>query len=451
MRILMLVATSLASDTRVLREATTLARAGHCVHVIGKQVPTGWQPPDGVTASSVGASSVFRPDGAPSLSRRRLSPPARTARWLLLPTHRNQAFGRWATGAEADGAQREYDVVHAHDFTALEVGDRLARRAGVPLVYDSHELWSGRPRIGRPTPWQARRERAVEAELGSRAAAVITVGDGVAAALRQAYGWRHVHVVRNTFPLQAEPSEGGPGDGGQRVTRHRLDAPVGAVYAGRLAPYRELETIAEASRGTDLPITLVGPADETWLAAFDPGRARVEPARSVEAVDDLLAEAGLALVTHSDRWVNHRLAMPNKLFHAVHVGVPVVATDVGELGAIVRHHGVGELYRPGDAASLLAALQRAGERYGALCDAVRTAAPALSWEADAAALTALYAQLGDVPVAAPAAGSEPVPDAGERADAVTGVDYAGRWSRTASGGSPRTTREVGEHEHDDPC
>ena len=88
-----------------------------------------------------------------------------------MPTHRNQAFGRWATGAEADGAQREYDVVHAHDFTALEVGDRLARRAGVPLVYDSHELWSGRARQYRPTPLQDRRERREEAALG-RAEAV---------------------------------------------------------------------------------------------------------------------------------------------------------------------------------------------------------------------------------------------------------------------------------------
>jgi len=385
MRILMLVATSLASDTRVLREATTLARAGHAVHIIGKQVPVGWTPPDGVTASSVGASSAFRPEGGSSLSRRRHSPLARLARWALLPTHRNQIFTRWAKGVEADGAQREYDVVHAHDFTALEVGDVLARRADVPLVYDSHEFWSGRPQIGRPTPWQARRERAIEAELGGRAAAVITVGDGVANALRTAYGWPHVHVVRNTFPLL------GPGpDDGHTCT---LDAPVGAVYAGRLAPHRELETIAAASRATDLPITLVGPADETWLAAFDPGGARVEPARSVEAVDELLAATGLALVTVTDRWANHRLAMPNKLFHAVHVGVPVVATDVGEVGRLVRAYGVGELYPSGDADALVAALDRARQHFPQLREAVRAAGPALSWSADAAALIDLYAHL----------------------------------------------------------
>jgi glycogen synthase len=379
-RVLMLVATSLASDTRVLREATTLARAGHAVHVIGKQVPTAWTPPDGVTASSVGAPSVFRADGKPSLAGRRLSPPARVARWALLPQHRNSAFGRWAAGVAVDAADREFDAVHAHDFTALEIGARLAEQRGVPLVYDSHELWSGRPRVGRPTPVQLRRERAVEARLGSRAAAVITVGEGVARALRAAYGWQHVTVVRNTFPMP-DPLPTPP------------DTPVGAVYAGRLAPYRELEAIAVASRRVDLPITLVGPADETWLARFDPGRAQVRPPLPVDDVDALLTGAGLALVTHSDRWVNHRLAMPNKLFHAVRAGVPVVATDVGELGALVREHGVGELYRPGDGDDLARAVEAARGRYGDLVEAVRKAAPCLSWDADAAALLAVYDQL----------------------------------------------------------
>jgi len=380
MRVLMLVATSLATDTRVLREATTLVGAGHEVHVIGKQVPEGWVPPDGVTASSAGASSVFRASGAPSLGGRRLSPPARAARWLLLPTHRNQAFGRWAAGAEQDAADREFDVVHAHDFTALEVGARLADVRRVPLIYDSHELWSGRPRVGRPTPLQGRRERRIEARLGARASAVITVGDGVARALRAAYGWGHVVVVRNTFELP-------------EVLPTAPPVPTGAVYAGRLAPYRELEAIAAASRRVELPITLVGPADETWLAGFDPGRAQLAPVLPVDDVDRLLTGAGLALVTHSDKWANHRLAMPNKLFHAVRAGVPVVGTDVGELAALVREHGVGELYRPGDAADLARAIDRAVRRYPELVAAVHRAAPALSWPRDAASLLGVYDRL----------------------------------------------------------
>jgi glycosyltransferase involved in cell wall biosynthesis len=119
----------------------------------------------------------------------------------------------------------------------------------------------------------------------------------------------------------------------------------------------------------------------------------VRPPLPVDDVDALLTGAGLALVTHSDRWENHRLAMPNKLFHAVRAGVPVVATDVGELGALVREHGVGELYRPGDGADLARAVGAALEHYPALVDAVRRAAPSLSWDADAAALLGVYERL----------------------------------------------------------
>lgn len=201
MNVLMLVATPVATDTRVLREAGALVEAGHSVHIIGRSVPEDFVPPAGITVSSVGTSSVFRAEGGQSLAGRRLSAPVRLARWTLLPQHRRSSFGRWAAGAVEDGRTRDFDVVHAHDFTALAAGDELARDHGVPLIYDSHELWSGLPREYRPTPLADRRERREEAELGGRAAAVITVGDGVADALRSQYGWNHVEVVRNSFPL----------------------------------------------------------------------------------------------------------------------------------------------------------------------------------------------------------------------------------------------------------
>lgn len=381
MRVLMLVATSVATDTRVLREAQTLAGAGHAVHIIGRSVPAEFQPPEGLTVSTVGTSSVFRAEGGASLAGRPQRPWTRLARWALLPQHRNSAYGRWAAGAVVDGRARAFDVVHAHDFTALAAGAALASERGVPYVYDTHELWLGRPREHRPTPLQRRRERAVEGRLGAGAAAVITVGDGVADSLRASYGWRHVVVVRNTFPAGPEP-----------VARSR-PVPEALVYAGRLAAYRELETVAEASRDLDLPITLLGPADDTWLSGFDPGAAQVRAAESVERVDHLLADAGLALVTHSDRWENHRLALPNKLFHAVHAGVPVVATDVGELAKVVREYGLGTLYRPGDAADLVRAVRAAVADYAVLRRAVAVARRELSWSADGERLVAVYDRL----------------------------------------------------------
>lgn len=369
----MLVWTGVAEDTRVLREATALVGAGHDVHIIGRAVPAGFEPPPGIRVTSIG-----RPPLAQD-RRRRLTTAERAVRWLLLPDHVARRLGQWQQAALEEARRCPADVVHAHDFSALPVGVAAAEHLGVPLVYDSHELWTGRPREGRPAPLRHRAARRLERSLGGRAAAVLTVGEGVAAALRDTYGWPHVHVVRNSFPRRDLPPPAA--------------SPRGLVYAGRLGAYRELEVVARASSRLHLPVTLVGPGDKSWLAGFDPGRAVVHPAEPLHRVDERLVGAGLALVTHSDRWPNHRLALPNKLFHAVSLGVPVVATDVGELAAVVRRHALGTVYPPGDVAGLAAAVEAAVATYGDLTAAVRRAVPDLSWEHDERVLLDVYRRL----------------------------------------------------------
>jgi glycosyltransferase involved in cell wall biosynthesis len=371
-RVLMLVWTGVSTDTRVLRAARVLVAAGHEVHIIGRAVPADFVPPPGVTVSSVG-----RPPNAQTRTRR-LSPLERAARWVLLPVHVQRRMRAWQAEALGIAAGHQADVVHAHDLSALPVGAELARRWAVPLIYDSHELWTERPREGMPAPWQRRADARLEAQLGAQARVVLTVGDGVARELRRRYGWPDVRVVRNSFDVTATAETAGRTE------------PAGLVYAGRLAAFRELEVIARASCEVELPITLVGPADESWLARFDRGRATVLPAESLDAVSARIAAAGLSLVTHSDRWLNHRLALPNKLFHAVSVGVPVVATDVGDLGDIVREHGIGTLYRPGDSGSLVTAIRAAQERYQDLCACVSAAQATLSADSDRAALLGAY-------------------------------------------------------------
>lgn len=261
MHVLMLVWTSVATDARVLREAGALVELGHTVHIIGRAIPAGFVPPPGIEVDSV---------GAPPLAQgrtRTLRAPERLVRWALLPTHVQRRLRGWQSQAlevaAAHRAQRPVDVVHAHDFTALPVGAELARRWGVPLVYDSHEYWVGRPVEGRPAPLLHRREAALEDRLGAAADAVVTVGQGVADALRADHpGWPQIHVVRNTFPAAVvTPARPGEPDGPDRPGEPADGRPTALVYAGRLARDRELEVIAAASRQVDLPVQLVGPSD----------------------------------------------------------------------------------------------------------------------------------------------------------------------------------------------
>lgn len=377
-RVLMLVWTGVATDTRVLREARTLVANGSRVHIIGRAVPEDFVPPEGITVASAGIAP--RSAGR----QRSLSAPERWVRWALLPNHTARRMAAWQS--EAASLAREWaartgrpDVVHVHDFSALPVGHELAHEWGVPFLYDTHEYWMGRPVEGRPAPLRRRAERHEENRLGKDAAAVVTVGEGVARALRSDHpAWPMVSVVRNTFPLRDDLPDA-------------LPAPVGLVYGGRLAADRELEVIAAASLLTSLPITVVGPGDDEWIRGFDPGRCQVLPAEPLARLDERLLAAGAALVTHSDRWPNHRLAMPNKLFHAVSLGLPVVATDVGELGALVREHRLGTLYSPGDAAALADAVAELLVSYPEWVERVRDARAALAWESDAEVLRSVHA------------------------------------------------------------
>ena len=129
---------------------------------------------------------------------------------------------------------------------------RAGERRRVPLVYDAHESGTAAPG-GPADPLRRRRERRVE-RRPSRPAAVITVSQGIADLAPSGTAGGTGAVVRNSFPLAPPPSEGWSG-----AAEAGPAAPSGAVYAGRIAPYRELETIAAGSATlAPFPVTIMG-------------------------------------------------------------------------------------------------------------------------------------------------------------------------------------------------
>lgn len=378
----MLVATSVARDSRVLREAETLVKQGYRVKIVGKDIPTDFRPPRGIEVFSVTSGSGLRPPTMSSLTTKRLAPHLRALRWLLLPTHRAKSFQAWTRAAYDVAKNFEFDVVHAHDFTALELGARLAHEHKVALIYDSHEWWLGRQRQYRPTPITDRREASMEGKFARQAAAVITVGDAIGGLMRAQRGCANVQVIRNSFPQT--------GDTAPRVA----SPPKGIIYPGRIDAFRELEIIIEVAKHISLPICWMGEHENQWATKWVP-RARaagieVLSSQPLSAVAKAMQNAGLVFVTHSNRFESHRLAMPNKLFHAVQAGVPVIATDVTELGGIVRKYDLGEVYEPGNADSMLAAINRAINRHSELVANVNAAKGELSWEQDEEELAKIY-------------------------------------------------------------
>lgn len=383
----MLLHKSVEFDSRVRREASALAKAGHEVVVLelaqvgerGGQRGTGGEHP-------------LRLDG---FARRSALPPA----WLRrhLPFHLYRAAFLWSFVA---GIRRvRPDVVHAHDAAMLLPGVLGARLTGARLVYDSHELATSVPY--RERAWAAF-VAGIERLVVPRCAAVITVSDGIARRLRMRYRLPATPcVVRNVSALTPD---GRPG------LRERLGITPGTplvLHQGAPAPARGCEVLIEAM--TELPgvrLAFLGDPEPGYgaiLRALVTERGldeRVTLLASV-ALEDLLAhtaEANVGVTLLQDTCLNHRLALPNKLFEYIAAGVPVVAAALPETQQLVEDYGVGWCARSDDAAAVAATLRVAlhGPPDPALRERLRHAARELCWEREQLRLLELYERLSAV-------------------------------------------------------
>ena len=69
------------------------------------------------------------------------------------------------------------------------------------------------------------------------------------------------------------------------------------------------------------------------------------------------AAADVAAIPIQPTTLNHRLTTPTRLFDALGAGVPVVASDLPGMAAIVRRYGCGVLCVPSDPTSIAEALR----------------------------------------------------------------------------------------------
>ena len=98
--------------------------------------------------------------------------------------------------------------------------------------------------------------------------------------------------------------------------------------------------------------------------------------------------------------LNHRLSMPNKLFEMTFAGLPLVGSDLPEIGRYLRETGVGLAVDPTDPAAIAAAFRELAahpERYRPDAATLARVAATYGWPAQAEKLLDLYAGLAGRP------------------------------------------------------
>lgn len=242
----------------------------------------------------------------------------------------------------------DWDIVIAHDLKALDIAFELGPKHGV--VLDLHEyaprqeehslLW--RLLIAPYFRWMCRSKV-------PQAAAVVTVGQGIADEYRREFGFDSTSVV-NATPYYA--IEVGP-----------VGTPLRLVHSGIVAPQRRLDLlikgVLESSTDITLDLYLVGEAAMiAQLRSVAAGDPRIRFRAPVPYADLIRTLNGYDIGVHVLPPINfnHRWALPNKIFDFVQARLGVIVGPSPEMARLVEAYGIGLVLPDFEASSLAAAL-----------------------------------------------------------------------------------------------
>jgi glycosyltransferase involved in cell wall biosynthesis len=280
-------------------------------------------------------------------------------------------------------------VVHANDYNTMWIGIAAKLLRGSRLVYDAHELWPDRYQRPEWRPWLL----VGEWFFLRMADASVTVSPGCAEVMARRYRVPAPIVIRNV-PEQVVhapyPAEG------LRAGRAPLAVYIGGLVAGRgieqtiqaLAAVPEVRLRLMGRGGDEYRRELDRLADALGVSARLEYRAPVAPADVVEAIAG--ADLGLALI--QPICLSNELSLPNKLFEYVAAGLPVVASDLPVLGALVRKEGIGETVPPTDVNAIAGAMRNLvnPEFNSEVREHVRTFAEMATWGRERRVLEDVY-------------------------------------------------------------
>ena len=226
-----------------------------------------------------------------------------------------------------------FQVVHCHDLDTLPIGIRLKRKLKLSLIYDAHEIWGHM--ISRDIPqWWANRFFKLEKKLAPEADRVITVAEP-----HESYflkmGCKKVTLVRSCKIVKEK--EYIPPDN-EKFT---------LIYIGGLNETRFIEEAVEVCLGlNDIRFRIAGfgvlenklrdisEKDSSGTIEFI-GKMPMKKVIPETARGDAI----LCMLDPSN--MNNKIGPPNKVFEAMVVSRPVIATKGTYSGNLVEKSRMG--------------------------------------------------------------------------------------------------------------
>lgn len=249
-------------------------------------------------------------------------------------------------------------LYHAGDLYALPAMRAAAQRHSGYLVYDARELYPYvASTIGRP--WARWIWKHVEARNIPFANHIFTVSPSIADRIAKTYRVSRPTVLYNVPPFQSiMPSN---------RLRHKAGISANSVvvlHQGQMRKDRGCTLLIDAMRDVSgavlvflgdgpLKTKLIEQVNRTSLGE----RVQMLDPVSPDELHSVTASADIGVTLLEDTCLNHRFALPNKLFEYLMAGLPVLASDLPEMSKVVTGHQVGCIVDPANRSALVNTLQ----------------------------------------------------------------------------------------------
>lgn len=238
---------------------------------------------------------------------------------------------------------RKMDLLLANDLDTLPANYLVSRIKRIPLVYDSHEYFTGVPEL------QDRKIvrgiwKWIERRIFPNLKYIYTVSQSIADLYKEEYN-REVKVVRNLSPGWKPVNK--PSGSELEITEGKrililqgsgINIERGAEEAVEAMLYVENAIFLIIGEG-DVMDQLKKSVDQMDLSGKILFINKMPYAKLLEYTS--LGDVGLTL--DKDTNLNYRYSLPNKLFDYIQARVPVLASKLVEVEKIIRNYNIGEL------------------------------------------------------------------------------------------------------------
>lgn len=250
-------------------------------------------------------------------------------------------------------------VYHASDLYNLPALAQAASQHKANLVYDARERY---PYVASTAkrPWVSWFWEVIESRYIKQADVVFTVSQSIASHIAASYNIEMPNVLYNVPAFREyEPSD---------VLRSTLNVPADkkiVLHQGKMQKDRGCLLIARAMQHVegavlvflgDGPLRSIVQAEVEQLGMEEKIKFKPPVAPADLHAHTCSADIGVTLL--EDTCLNHRYALPNKLFEYLMAGLPVLASDLPEIGGIVEEYNVGRVVYPEDPVEIGRVLQQ---------------------------------------------------------------------------------------------